>query len=353
MLFFFVLALCDPSLLFAQDNSGSINGTVTDPLGDSVAGASVMVTNVGTDAVFVAKTSDLGVYSIPKLPVGKYELIVKVSGFKRFVAEDVEVHTSTITEVNAQLALGTSSETVTVDASDVQVQTSSSELGDVISGTQLRELPLNDENFMGLVVLSPGVSPAQAFNSRDKGIAGGADFSVNGNPSTYNLFLVDGVSNTDVGSNRTILIYPSVDSIAEFKMLRNSYGPEYGQAAGAIISISTRSGENAFHGGLFYAGRNDALDAYSFFSKQVANPAKPELRRNDWGYRFAGPIVKKKLFFWWNQEWNRQVRANPVSSCVPTAADRNGDFTVAAPCDAQPMSTPSQATVAGMHPNAF
>jgi hypothetical protein len=345
MLSFFVLALCEPSLLFAQGNSGSINGTVTDPSGEGIAGASVIVTNVGTDTIFVAKTSDLGAYTIPKLPVGKYELCVKVFGFKRYVAEDVEVHTSTTTEVNARLALGAFSETVTVDASDVQVQISSSELGEIISGTQLRELPLNGENFMGLVVLSPGVSPTQNFNSRDKGIAGGADFSVNGNPSTYNLFFLDGVNNTDVGSNRTILIYPSVDSIAEFKMLRNSYGPEYGQAAGAIISISTRSGENGFHGGLFYAGRNDALDAYSFFSKQVANPAKAELRRNDWGYHFAGPIVKKKLFFWWNQEWNREVRANPVSSCVPTAAERSGDFTVGDPCNAQPMFTPSQATM--------
>jgi hypothetical protein len=343
VLFPAVLFLCTPFVLFAQSYSGSIVGTVTDPSGGAVAGASVTVTNAGTDAVFVAKTSDLGAYSVPQLPVGRYEVVIQVPSFKRYVAKDVEVHTSTITEVNAQLILGTSSDSVTVDASDVQVQTSSAEVGEVVSGTQLRELPLNGENFMGLVILSPGISPSQSFNSRDKGLAGGADFSVNGNPSTSNLFLVDGVNNNDIGSNRTILIYPSADAIAEFKMLRNSYGPEYGQAAGAIISITTRSGENQFHGGLFYAGRNDALDAYSFFSKQVANPSKAELRRSDWGYHLGGPIVKNKLFFWWNQEWNREVRASLISSCVPTAAEKGGDFTAGDPCNAQPLFTPAQA----------
>ena len=232
------------------------------------------------------------------------------------------MHTSTTTEVIAQLSVGAASETVTVEAADVQVQTSSAEVGEVVSGTQVRELPLNGENFMGLVTLSPGVSTANSFNSRDKGLTGGADFSVNGNPYNYNLFLVDGVNNNDVGSGRTILVYPSVDAIAEFKMIRNSYGPEYGQAAGAIISITTRSGENQFHGGFFYAGRNDKLDANDWFSN-FNGTGKAELRRNDWGYHVAGPVLKDKLFFWWNQEWNREVRGS-VSRCLRTNGGRTG-----------------------------
>src|SRR6185437_15267404 len=107
-----------------------------------------------------------------------------------------------------------------------QVQTTSAALGEVVTGTQVRELPLAGENFVGLTQLSPGVSASQDFNGSDKGLEGGVNFSVNGNPYTNNLFLVDGVNNNDVGSNRTILIYPSVDTIAEFKMIRNSYGPE-------------------------------------------------------------------------------------------------------------------------------
>lgn len=340
---FLFLGLSFSPELLAQSDSGTIRGVVTDQSGGAVAGASVTVTNIDTNAIFAAKTSELGAYSVPQLPVGKYEVAVHIQNFKTYLANDVEVHISTVTELDAQLMLGSSSESVSVDVSELQVQTSSAELGEIVSGTQLRELPLNGENFMGLVILSPGVAPTDKFSSRNKGLAGSADFSVNGNPTTFNLFLVDGVNNNDVGSNRNILIYPSVDSIAEFKILRNSYGPEYGQAAGAVISITTRSGANQFHGGLFYAGRNDALDAYSFFSKQVANPSKAELRRNDWGFHLSGPILKNKLFFWWNQEWNREVRGFPASSCVPTVDEKSGDFRSSDPCNAPPEFTPAQA----------
>jgi hypothetical protein len=314
-----------PASLFAQYYSGTITGTVTDPSGAAVAGAEVTVINPATNAAYPAVTSDLGVFTVAQLPVGTYEVHVKHGNFKEFVAKGVEVHTSSVTQLNAQLALGAASETVTVEADNVQVQTTSAAAGEVVSGQQIRELPLNGENFMGLVTLSPGVSQANSFDSRDKGLTGGADFSVNGNPYNYNLFMVDGVNNNDVGSGRTILIYPAVDAISEFKMLRNAYGPEYGQATGAIISITTRSGENTWHGGVFYAGRNDKLDANDWFSN-FNNTGKAELRRNDWGYHVAGPIIKNKLWFWWNQEWNREVRGVSVAACVPTVAEKSGDF---------------------------
>src|SRR5215472_876824 len=259
------LLLTVPLAAHAQQYSGSITGTVTDPSGAAVAGATVTATNTGTNATYTATTTDLGAFTFPQMTVGTYEVRVKHANFKEFIAKGVEVHTSTPTEVNAKLELGAATEMVTVEASDVQVQTTSAQAGEVIEGQQVRELPLNGENFMQLVTLSPGVSAAQDFNGRDKGLAGGSDFAVNGNPYTNNLFLVDGVNNNDIGSNRTILIYPAVDSIAEFKMLRNSYGAEYGQASGAIISINTRSGQNQWHGGVFYAGRNDKLDAPTWF----------------------------------------------------------------------------------------
>jgi hypothetical protein len=116
-----------------------------------------------------------------------------------------------------------------------------------------------------------------------------------------------------------------VDAIAEFKMIRNSYGPEYGQASGAIISITTKTGENQFHGGLFYAGRNDKLNANDWFSN-FNKTGKAELRRNDWGYNASGPVIKNKLFLWWNQEWNREIRGQSVARCVPTIAEKAGDF---------------------------
>lgn len=321
-----VLLLAIPFAANAQQYSGTVTGTVTDPSGAAVAGAEVTISSASTGVSSTAMTSDLGVFSFAQLTAGSYEVHVKHASFKEFIAKGVEVHVSTVTEVNAKLELGAASEMVTVEASDVQVQTTSAAVGEVVEGTQVRELPLNGENFMGLVTLSPGVSPAQTFDSRDKGLSGGSDFSVNGNPYTNNLFLVDGVNNNDVGSNRTILIYPSVDAIAEFKMLRNSYGPEYGQASGAIISINTKSGENKFHGGVFYSGRNDALDANDFFSNKNGT-GKAELRRNDYGYNFSGPIIKDKLFFWWNEEWNKEIRGQSFAACVATQNEVNGDFT--------------------------
>jgi hypothetical protein len=324
MLIAFALLL-SPLAAHAQNYAGSVRGTVTDQSGAAVAGAAVTLRDVGTNALLTATTSDAGSYSFPLVGVGSYEVTVKAGSFKEFVAKSVEVHVSTATEVNAKLEVGASSDVVTVEATDVQVQTTTADVGAVIEGTQVRELPLNGRNFMALTQLQPGVSANNQFDSKDKGLQGGSDFSVNGNPSTNNLFLIDGVNNNDVGSNRTILIYPSVDAIAEFKMLTNSYGPEYGQASGAIISITTRSGENQFHGGAFYEGRNDALNANNFFNNQ-AGIGKPPLRRNDWGYFIGGPIKKDKLFFWWNQEWNRDIRGVLVENCMPTAAERGGDF---------------------------
>ena len=311
---------------YAQNYAGSVRGTVTDPSGAAVPGAAVSLRDVATNATMHTTSTDLGAFSFPVVNVGTYEVTVKATGFKESVVKSVEVHVSTATEVNAKLEVGAANETVTVESSDVQVQTTTAEVGAVIEGTQVRELPLNGRNFMSLTQLQPGVSANNQFDSKDKGLQGGSDFSVNGNPSTNNLFLIDGVNNNDVGSNRTILIYPSVDSISEFKMLTNSYGPEYGQASGAIISITTRSGGNQFHGGVFYEGRNDALNAAGYMASYYDVP-KPSLRRNDWGYFVGGPVIKDKLFFWWNEEWNRDLRGQIVTQCVPTAAERGGDFT--------------------------
>jgi hypothetical protein len=317
--------LAIPFSLHAQQYSGTITGTVVDPSGAAVAGASVTVINTGNNATTTVKSDNQGNFSVAQLPVGTYEVQVRQGNFKEYVETGVEVHTSTFTEVKATLQMGAVTEKVTVSATAVQVQTTSASVGEVVQGTQVRELPLNGENFVGLTQLSPGVSAAQGANFVGKGLDGGVNFSVNGNPYTNNLFLVDGVNNNDVGSNRTILVYPSVDTIAEFKMIRNSYGPEYGQASGAIISITTRSGENQFHGGVFYAGRNDALDANNWFANN-AGLGKAEERRNDYGYNISGPVVKDKLFLWWNQEWNKEIQGVPLSACVPTAAEEAGDF---------------------------
>ncbi|MGC2161289.1 MAG: carboxypeptidase regulatory-like domain-containing protein [Silvibacterium sp.] len=326
-----VLMLSVPLGLHAQQYSGTIVGTVTDSTGAVIPGATITAINTGTSTRLTQTSGGQGEFTFAQLPVGTYEVHVTQGNFKEFVETGVVVHTSTNTEVHAVLQVGSQTQTVTVAADAIQVQTTSAAVGEVVTGTQVRELPLNGENFVGLTQLSPGVSAAQGSNFSGKGLQGGVNFSVNGNPYNSNLFLVDGVNNNDVGSGRTILVYPAVDTIAEFKMIRNSYGPEYGQAAGAVISITTRSGENQVHGGFFYSGRNNALDANDWFSNNLGIPNAAE-HRSDYGYNVSGPVVKDKLFLWWNQEWDKEVSGanGSYGTCVPTASEESGDFTGAA-----------------------
>jgi hypothetical protein len=336
----------------AQAYNGAIVGTVTDSSGASIPNVKITAVNTGNNNKYTATSSGSGSYTIAQLPIGVYVVHAEAANFKEAVVNNVEVHVSTNAEVNPVLQVGTVSEKVTVQADSVQVQTTSATVGEVISGTQVRELPLNGENFVGLTQLSPGVSAAQGANFVGKGLDGGVNFSVNGNPYNYNLFLVDGVNNNDVGSGRTILVYPAVDTIAEFKMIRNSYGPEYGQASGAIISINTKSGTNQFHGGAFYAGRNEALNANNWFANHN-NLGKAKERRNDYGYNLSGPVVKDKLFLWWNQEWNKETQGVPLAACVPTTAESQGDFTGYAPgattdqCGATLPTLPGSTTPGG------
>ena len=320
---------CAPML--AQSTNGVVVGQVTDPTGASVPAAAITLTNVTTGATREAKTNGSGEYRLDDIANGTYKLQVVSPNFRSYVANNVIVNVASTTRIDPKLAVGNVSEVVEVSAEAIQVETESGALGTVVDGVQIKELPLNGRSFVELTQLGPGVSGANNFDSKNKGLQGGVDFSVNGNPTTNNLFLVDGANDNDVGSNRTILIYPSIESIAEFKMLTNSYGPEYGQASGAVISIATRNGTNTFHGSAFYSGRNDALAAFTYFAKRNANTGQPlngkdKLRRNDYGYSIGGPIKRDKLFFFFNEEWNHEIRGFTQSACVATAAERAGDF---------------------------
>jgi len=208
--------------LHAQKITGTISGVVSDPTGAVVANATVTITNVATGLARTATTSEIGEYSAPDLPNGTYRIVVQAPNFMESVVEKVEVHVASTALVNVQLKLGSASEQVTVEANAIQVQTDSAQLGEVVLGQQVKDLPLNGRNFVELTQLQPGVSSARTFDAVGKGLRGGVNFAVNGNSMANNLFIVDGASNNDVGSNRTILIYPSLDSIAEFKMLRNA-----------------------------------------------------------------------------------------------------------------------------------
>src|ERR1044071_8113468 len=172
----------------------------------------------------------------------------------------------------------------------------------------------------------PGVSPSNDnFNTRGTGLDSFVSASVNGNSSNQNLWTVDGVNNLDVGSNQTLLVYPSIDSIQEFRVERNSFSAEFGQAQGAVVNLITKGGSNEFHGSLFEFFRNDALNANNFFLNRSGQP-KPQLEYNNFGGNFSGPIVKNRVFFFWSEEWRRERRGQVLSSKVPTAAEKAGDF---------------------------
>ncbi len=305
--------------------TGQITGNVTDQSGAAVPNATVTLTLVGTGQQRTVTTSDDGNYTVPNLAVGTYRVSATKSGFKETAVGSVVVSVANVTRQNIALEIGQVAEVVEITADAIQVQTETGAVGEVVSGEQVRELPLNGRSFVQLTQLQPGVSAANNFDSKSKGLFGGVDFSVNGNSAQSNLFLTDGANNNDTGSNRTILLFPSIEAIAEFKSLRNSYGPEYGQAAGAVISIVTRGGSNQFHGSAFYFGRNDKLNAAEFFAKTKGG-VKDELRRNDYGFSLGGPIVKNRLFFFYSQEWNKEIRGASRFGRVPTLAERSGDF---------------------------
>jgi hypothetical protein len=309
----------------AQKTSGQINGTVLDAQGAAIPDAAVTVTQVGTNARRTVTTNEEGIYTVPDLPIGIYKISVIKTGFKETIAENVTVNVASNTRQDFNLEVGQVGAVVTIQSDDIQVETQTGTIGEVVNGQQVRELPLNGRNFVQLTQLQPGVAPQNNFDSKNKGLFAGVDFSVNGNSAQSNLFLTDGANNNDTGSNRTVLLYPSIEAIAEFKMLRNSYGPEYGQAAGSVISIATRGGENQFHGSLFYFGRNDALNATDYFTNR-AGQEKDKLRRHDFGFSLGGPIIRNRLFFFYSQEWNKEIRGSTRFGSVPTAAERMGDF---------------------------
>lgn len=322
---------------FAQNVTGSVRGSVTDEQGGSVAGAQVDVTNADASFSRTVTTASDGAYNFPDLPLGSYKLRVSHPGFKAWEETGIVLHVADSRVFNVALKVGAVTEEITVEANAIQVDTTSGELTGLIQGSQVAEMPLNGRNFMQLVLMVPGVAAGEGFSAQAKGLKGGSDISISGGAVNSNMWLVDGAHNNDVGSNRTILVFPSVDAIDEFKIERNSYGAQFGQSAGGQVSIVTKRGSNDFHGDVYYFGRNDALNTFNTFTKAgclaSGTPCvKNELRRNDFGYTIGGPIVKDKVFFFWSQEWNKMKEGQTTSNRVPTANEKAGDFSAIRAC---------------------
>src|SRR5689334_21995728 len=314
-----------------SSTTGNITGTVRDPQGAAVPKAEITLTEDKTGVSRTVRTNDDGFYNVPSLPAGTYTITTSPSGFKKTILTNVDLHVSENKTVNIDLQVGQVSETVTITSDAAPVEVRSGEVSSLITQKQVTELPLNGRNYAQLALMVPGVSPVTqsgaggAFASKGTGLDSGVDMSVNGNQSNANLWTVDGVNNMDVGSNRTLLVFPSVDSIQEFRVERNSFSAEFGQAQGAVVNLITKGGSNDFHGSGFEFFRNDSLNANNLFLNRSGQP-RPQLEYNNFGGNFSGPIVKNRVFFFWSEEWRRERRGQVLSAKVPTAAEKTGDF---------------------------
>ena len=290
----------------SAQTTGGMVGKVTDPSGAVLPGVTVTATHQATSFSREATTDASGQYVISLLPVGRYTVTAEKQGFETYRLLDVVVNVNENIRVDLLLSLGKVMESVSVNASVVaEVETRSATLGKVIDETKIQELPLNARNFLNLAVLQPGVVPAMSLGSNNTPeFPGGekSDFQVNGLRLQSNNFLLDGADNNEPFLG-TAMATPSPDALEEFKILTNNYGAEFGGGGGSIVNIITKGGTNQFHGSLYEFFRNDVLDAENFFALK-----KDELRRNQFGGTFGGPILKDRLFFFWSQEWNRELR---------------------------------------------
>jgi len=318
------------SAAYAQRITAAIRGTVRDATQAVVPGATVTLRGELSGLSRTTTTNEEGAYVFSDLPVGTgtFRVDVSLAGFKSAARSNILLNVADVREVNFEIAAGDVSEVVTVEAAAVAVQTIGGDVSGVITGEQARELPLNGRNFMQLTMLMPGVTANEGLNTKAKGLEGGSDVSVSGSSTTSNVWMVDGANNNDVGSNRTILVYPSVDAIEEFKIQRNNYGAEFGQAGGAQVNVITRGGTNEFHGSGYYYARRDSMNSIDYFLEQAGQEKAP-LKFDDFGATIGGPIIKDKLHFFFSEELNKDNRTSIRNGFVPTLAERAGNFSLA------------------------
>ena len=325
---------------FGQNVTGTILGTVFDSKGGVIPNVAVSIINADQKIVIrLVTTDDRGEFVAALLPVGRYDVSAELSGFKKVVHSGIVLNVDDRTRVDLTLEVGAVTETVSVQSSSLQVDTQTATATGVISGTQLKELSLNSRNYAQLVLLVPGASDSgnadQIFPGATAPVGTNLmSFQLNGNRREENNWQVDGADNVDRGSNLTLLSFPSIDAIAEFRVVRGAYDAESGRSAGAQVNVITRSGTSDIHGGLYEFFRNDDLNANAFFNKAI-NPVvpRPKLRYNDFGGAVGGPVwipkiyeQRTKTFFFFSDEARRIVTATNPTATVPYSGMINGQF---------------------------
>ncbi len=322
-----VMALLCTSLFYqpvaAQDTTGTITGVVTDPSGAVLPGVTVTIkqteTNVSRDFV----TNSAGIYTAA-LPVGKYTVTFTLQGFQTRTVSNIDLHVGDRLDIGAKMAVGAVSENVEVSAAAQFVQPMPA-VQTLIGPTQVQELPLNNRVFVQLATLVPGVT-SDLPDEIGIGLTSAVSISVNGGRRNAVNWMVDGVSNVDVGSNITLLSTPTLESIQEFKIITSSYAAEYARSGGGVINIVTKGGTSKFSGTGYEFYRDDKLNANSFFRNRSSNAAlnstPPELDYHNFGYTLGGPVIpwREKAFFFWSQEW-RRIRRAPAGSTINVVPD--------------------------------
>ena len=320
LLFTLLLAF---SPVFGQSSLGEIRGRVADSNGAAVSGANVEIKNQATGETRTAQTNDSGEYTISKLPVGAYTVTVSSQGFAAASVKDVQISVAFVTEQDLTLSPQGSQETVTVTSGDVatQVNSTDQQLSTLINNQKIQDLPLLSRNPSALVLLAPGTVQT------DTALGG---FSVNGSRERNNNFIVDGVDNndTDVPGIPGGIATPNIDATEEFRVITGNFNAEYGRNTGGIVTTATKRGGNEFHGGTYLYYRNDKFAARNFFN----TTDKPDpLDRKQYGVSVGGPILKDRLFFFFNYEGDRQKAGSQQFRLVPTALARTGILTTPAP----------------------
>ena len=311
---------------------GSISGTVKDSSGSVVPNANVAIREINTGLLYQTHTDSNGYFTVPVLPVGHYELDIEASGFRGYRRKDIVLDTNAALTLDAPLQVGIVSETVSVSDNTLHVETTSTEMGQVISGRQMTTVPLNGRSYTDLLSLQPGVAPATSITATTvqdvgatildpSGTLNPGAISVNGQRELANYFSVNG-SDAEEDVNAGTAIIPNLDAIAEFRIVTSNFDAEYGEFSGGQISVITKSGNNRIHGNAFDFLRDTNLDARNYFS-----PTRGDFRQNQFGGTIGGPIRHDKLFFFTDYQGTRQTQGLDTGNIsVPSNADRTGNL---------------------------
>jgi outer membrane receptor protein involved in Fe transport len=316
----FLTLTCFSPTVVGQVSGGAIVGTVTDTGGGVIPGVTVQARNVATNAVVEVVTGDSGHYEFPLLLAGTYVIRAELVGFQVSTSGEIVLHSGTRPKINLELRVGDISQVVEVVSSAPLLKTTQTDLGVVIDSMKMAELPLNGRTFTQLMSLQNGVNERGGTATR-----GGVE--VNGLGGMTNNFMMDGMDMTfgengglgigAIGGSGSVINVLGIEAIQEFQVKSGAFSAEYGRTGGGAINVTTKSGGNEFHGTAFYFGRNDALDANNFFSNK-AGLDKPPLRHHQFGGNVGGPIIKDKLFFFFNYEGSRITKGQQITGNVPT-----------------------------------